>query len=48
MNHKQKISDPWLNRDSANRVPTLFSRFVHTVQADQAALILKDQYRQLE
>jgi len=48
MNHEQKISDPWLNRDSANRVPTLFSGSVHSVQADQAALILKDQCRQLE
>jgi hypothetical protein len=46
--HDKNGSSPRFDGDGTDRVPSLFSGFVHTVLGDQAARILKDQCRQLE
>jgi hypothetical protein len=48
MNHEQYIGDPRLNGNGPHRVPALLAGLVHTVQADQPILILKDQRGQFE
>jgi hypothetical protein len=48
VNYEQEILDSGLNGDGANRVPTLLAGLIYSIQADQAALVVKYQHRQLE
>jgi len=48
VDHDKNGISPRFDGDGADRVPTLLSSFINPVLGGQAALILKDQYRQLE
>jgi hypothetical protein len=48
MHHQQNGPNSRVDGDGANCVPSLLAGLIDPVDADQAALILKDQRRQLE